>query len=82
MTTIAIQHHYGEDPLCKCDDCGQICWFSQLDAIVDIQERLMAGCETPAGDCRKCGALAYILNDENAECRRFKVKLKEFIAND
>ena len=79
MSTISIQHHYGNNPLCICDDCRKHTWFKRLNPIKDVEERLMAGCETPAGECPKCGALAYVVSDHDAECRRFKVELMEFL---
>ena len=60
MSTIAIRHHYGENPVAICDDCGHVCRFSELDPIQDIEQRLMAGTPTPAGECPNRGALSYV----------------------
>ena len=70
MTTLSIQHHYGVNPLCRCDNCEHNQRFDSLEPIKDIQERLMAGCETPAGECSDCGSLSYIVNDDHVIPRR------------
>jgi hypothetical protein len=70
MTTLIIQHHMGENPLCQCDDCGKYQWFTQTKPIQDPTDRLMAGCETPAGECYVCGSLAYIVDDDKCPCRK------------
>ena len=47
--------------------CGNCNWKGtqdQTDIIRDAQERLAPGYEVPAGECPKCGALAYLTRAE------------------
>lgn len=50
--------------LCKCANCGHTTVQQDLDFISDLGERLDAGCEVPAGQCPKCGALAYLVKGD------------------
>ena len=44
----------------KCDDCEWTGLGRELNAVIDIQERIDPGAEVPAGECPKCSALAYV----------------------
>ena len=46
---------------CKCDNCGE--WYSEedVDPVVDFWARVEAGNEMPAGQCRECGSLCYLV---------------------
>jgi len=47
-----------------CDNCT---WTGSIDDVVypqDLFERLTPGAEVPAGECPKCGALAYLVKPE------------------
>jgi hypothetical protein len=46
---------------CKCDDCNHECPASELEMITDIEIRLTAGSEVPAGECPKCFSLSYLI---------------------
>lgn len=63
MSTITISQNYGHEDefLCLCDNCGETLSSSDLAPIKDCQERLTPGCETPAGECPHCYALAYVV---------------------
>mgnify|MGYP001610085038 CR=1 FL=1 len=60
MTECFIQSHSESGEACSCADCGWQGPANDLDMIADIQERVDAGCEVPAGQCPECGALAYL----------------------
>ncbi len=52
---------------CECGDCD---WEGttndlELSDIQDIFERIDPGSEVPAGECPECGALAYVLAQDN-----------------
>lgn len=51
--------------LCGCDNCEwegpQTELRCQLEDIPDLAQRLDVGSEVPAGECPKCGALAYLV---------------------
>lgn len=49
-----------ENAAVECDNCGWEGKWPQCEMIADIQERINAGCATPAGECPECGALAYL----------------------
>ena len=42
-----------------CDNCGKETPLAELGEISDLYERVEVGGEMPAGECPKCGALAY-----------------------
>lgn len=46
---------------CRCDNCEAVCTERELGVIANLQERVDPGYETPAGECRKCGALSYLI---------------------
>jgi hypothetical protein len=53
---------------CECDNCE---WTGPIDKlrcqlpdIENLFERLDVGSEVPAGECPKCGALAYLKTDD------------------
>lgn len=46
---------------CKCDSCGDICKHEDLRWINDAEDRLDAGSIVPAGECKKCGSLSYLV---------------------
>lgn len=62
MTECFIQIEDDDAPV-RCDNCGWEGVASDLEMVNDIQERINAGCETPAGQCPEddCGALAYLI---------------------
>jgi hypothetical protein len=54
----------GDDPACRCDNCGHECPKSELNEAKDLDERLDfpvgdPRCIEPAGECPECGALSY-----------------------
>lgn len=53
---------------CKCDNCDwegeQEQLGCQLADIPDLEDRIEPGCEVPAGECPKCGCLAYVVKPE------------------
>jgi len=63
MTTLCIADNHSEAAgyRCRCDNCGECCRSDQLAPIHDAQLRLTPGEETPAGECPKCGALAFVM---------------------
>ena len=67
MTTINFKENYPyefEGPMCRCDNCGAIIEFDQVEAVRDVVQRLTPGEEVPAGECPSCYALAYIIKPE------------------
>lgn len=56
-----------EDSPCHCADCQWTGPASNLDAINDPSERLMAGETVPAGECPQCGCCAYLDSDLDQE---------------
>jgi predicted RNA-binding Zn-ribbon protein involved in translation (DUF1610 family) len=48
-----------------CDNCGTRTPVDELEEITDEWTRVQPGGEVPAGECPKCGSLAYV-EDENA----------------
>lgn len=63
MTIAYIQNVEPAAP-CACDNCGHECPAAELEAIADLEQRLDAGGSVPAGQCPKCGALAYLKEDK------------------
>lgn len=47
-------------PVAVCDNCRLYCAVSELDPIVDLEQRLDPGGVVPAGQCPSCGALSYL----------------------
>jgi hypothetical protein len=62
MSTINIEGNYqwAADYLTNCDNCGCQADNHNIDPIVDAEQRLTPGEETPAGQCRDCGALVFL----------------------
>lgn len=59
---------YVEDAaLCECQDCGQQMEAWECDTIEDFHKRLRAGDTMPAGECYKCGGLAFLMDDSDYE---------------
>ena len=56
--------HWDDDAAAVCDNCLLHCTVSALDSIVDLEQRLDAGGEVPAGQCPTCGALAYLRSED------------------
>jgi hypothetical protein len=52
------------DPTCKCGNCGWIGALSETSETHDFWSRVNPGETMPAGDCPKCGALAFV-DDED-----------------
>lgn len=53
-----------KNPYCVCDNCGNRCRLSELVPLAEVDrlgERIEPGEEVPAGECRKCGALAHLI---------------------
>lgn len=55
---------------CQCNNCGHICAIEGLNAARDLLSRLAfppsdRRCVLPAGECRRCGALAYELSTDD-----------------
>lgn len=46
---------------CRCDNCGKVAAIESLAPVEDLDCRVEAGGEVPAGQCRHCGALAYLM---------------------
>lgn len=59
----------------KCDNCGLVTPEDKLNEIKDLSQRIDAGSEVPDGECPACGALAYLVDDENEECTIKALKL-------
>lgn len=49
--------------LTKCANCGNEAPAGGLYSVANPSARLSAGSEVPAGECRACGALAYLKKD-------------------
>lgn len=52
---------------CLCDNCGAIAKAQNLiplEEVKDLNDRLDEGGEVPAGECKKCGALSYVIDLE------------------
>lgn len=57
---------------CSCDNCDWEGITDDLHSIKDMETRLDPGGEVPAGQCPKCGSLAYLVDSDwvRAEGRR------------
>jgi hypothetical protein len=57
--------------------CGNCAWAGRardLHDAPDLEQRVEAGGEVPAGECPSCGALAYVTrDDETIVLVRFKI---------
>lgn len=51
----------------KCYNCRTITDEESLNEPSDLWERVEPGEEMPAGECPKCGALAYLVESEKDE---------------
>lgn len=56
------------DPDCLCGNCCFVCSESALNEPRDLDQRLdlpfdHPDCILPAGECPKCGALSYVIDD-------------------
>ena len=58
------------DYICECDNCGFSCNESEIKNrwpdIPHLGERVEPGGTVPAGECPRCGALTYRLENSNA----------------
>lgn len=61
----------------KCDDCGWTGTTDQTDEVSDIEQRLEAGGEVPAGECPDCGALAYLVDNPHKPAEPVNAELLE-----
>jgi hypothetical protein len=52
--------------LCECHDCGHQMEAWECDAITNFHKRIAVGDNVPAGECGKCGGLAYLMDDVKA----------------
>lgn len=59
----------------RCDDCKAITPLDQLDPIRDLHRRVTAGDELPAGQCPKCGMLAFVIELEPESPTTFTVRV-------
>lgn len=54
--------------LCKCANCGDVTVdVIPLEEVRELGQRLTPGDDVPAGECRKCGALSYLLGTDYQE---------------
>jgi len=53
----------GDERLCECANCRRRFKESKLDGYKDFWSRTETGGEIPAGDCPRCGALAYLIRE-------------------
>lgn len=53
----------GDDIVCECGNCDWAGEARRLKHIVDFEDRVAAGESCPAGECPKCGSLAYIKDE-------------------
>lgn len=51
--------------LCACDDCGWTGALEETQPIYDFWSRVEPGGIMPAGECPRCGVLAYLLTRPN-----------------
>jgi hypothetical protein len=54
--------HYDDAAPTTCGDCGHKATARELDPIKDPSDRLSSGDPLPAGECLRCGSLAYVGN--------------------
>lgn len=66
MNKLEIQqnHAQGDKWPCQCGDCQEVCASDALGPILDPDQRLEPGTETPAGACPYCGALSYLMKPD------------------
>lgn len=50
-----------------CSDCGWTGTAEDTDEISHFEERVAPGEICPAGECKRCGALAHLVEDEQTE---------------
>jgi len=62
---------------CGDPDCAWTGTCTELNEIDDYWERVDVGCEAPAGECPKCGCLAYLTD---SQCGRDVNKYKDSLA--
>lgn len=67
MTTSFTPQYYDLDAIVRCDDCDYTCYAHETGPILEPEERLAAGDPLPAGECPKCGCLAYLDEDDTSE---------------
>jgi hypothetical protein len=55
------------EDLCRCDNCGNESSINDHDIceIHDLFERVEPGGTMPAGECHKCSALTYLVQNPN-----------------
>lgn len=77
MASMTFEPFVESDQVCRCDLCG---WEGTATMpIEDPSARLDAGSEVPAGECPECGALAYVVKDEEplqAEAKNVAAAIK------
>jgi hypothetical protein len=47
-----------------CHCCDKEVEFKELSQVINLANKLLPGEETPLGQCKECGALAYMTDDE------------------
>ena len=52
--------HLPSDTPVRCDNCEWQGTLAEVRTVQDAGERLEVGGTVPAGECPKCGALAYL----------------------
>ena len=59
------------EKLCRCENCGAESCISDnhISDIVDLLDRIDPGGEVPAGECKKCGALTYLVQNPSMKDR-------------
>lgn len=71
MTQLFLDSQIHPSTLCVCGNCDWTGGAEDLEGIVDAQERLTPGSPVPAGQCPRCGALAYIAEEPEDTPREF-----------
>ena len=61
-------NHNDKSILCQCDNCSWRGDVTECKQIHDLLDRVEAGGEFPAGECPKCGALAYLVSKTDISC--------------
>lgn len=72
----------GEDLRIECGNCDWKGTESQAEEAQDLWQRIDPGSEVPAGECPKCGALVYVVEEENiyaTEVRQLKARCRNLI---